>query len=61
MNFDEAAYISNAEKLPLNIVYVVSNSKEKVHIFNKLFSHILNIHLLNASKSPVHQLHGLKH
>ena len=25
MNFDEAAYISNAEKLPLNIVYVVSN------------------------------------
>lgn len=25
MNFDEAAYISNAEKLALNIVYVLSN------------------------------------
>ena len=40
-NFDEAAYISDAEKLSMNLVYVVDNPEEKVHIFNKLFSQTL--------------------
>ena len=40
-NFDEATYISDAEKLSMNLVYVVDNPEEKVHIFNKLFSQTL--------------------
>lgn len=43
-NFDDAAFIPDAEKLPLhlNFVFAVDNHEEKVHIFNQLFFQILD-------------------
>lgn len=37
-NFDDAAVISNPEKVPLNLVYTVHDTEVKAHIFNNYFS-----------------------
>lgn len=53
-NFDDAAFISDAEKLPLNLVYAIDDTKDDTgHIFNK-FSQTLVEHIpLKQSRSPV--------
>ena len=35
-NFDDAAFISDAEKLPLNLAYAIDDNEDDTgHIFNK--------------------------
>lgn len=35
-NFDDAAFISDAEKLPLNLAYAIDDTEDDTgHIFNK--------------------------
>ena len=43
-NFNNDAFISDVNKLPLNLVYVADDPEVKVHIFVKLFSQTLEEH-----------------
>ena len=43
-NFNNDAFISDVNKLPLNLVYVADDPEVKVHVFVKLFSQTLEEH-----------------